>query len=118
MHKQRGVSLSGFLMWSVVLIFGLLLGFRIGPAYYEYITIKRLLQDMGSDSESQTGQRRDVESAWMKRTMIEDVKSVTGKDLSITKDADGVVISVDYTTCSHVVANLRACMDFSASSRK
>jgi hypothetical protein len=108
MHKQRGVSLSGFLMWSVVLIFGLLLGFRIGPAYYEYITIKRQLQDM----------RRDVESAWTKRTMIEDVKSVTGKDLSITKDADGVVISVDYTTCSHVVANLRACMDFSASSRK
>lgn len=117
MHKQRGVSLSGFLMWSIVLIFGLLLGFRIGPAYYEYVTIKRLLQEMGRDAETQSGQRRDVESAWMKRSMIEDVKSVTGKDLSITKDGDGVVISVDYTTCSHVVANLRACMDFSASSR-
>jgi hypothetical protein len=118
MRKQRGVSLSGFLMWSILLIFVLLLGFRIGPAYYEYIVIKRLLQDMGRDSETQTGQRRDVESAWTKRTMIEDVKSVTGKDLSITKDGDGVVISVEYTTCSHVVANLRACMDFSAASRK
>jgi hypothetical protein len=104
-------------MWSIILIFGLLLAFRIAPPYFEYITIKRHLQAIGQDAEVQSGQRRDVESAFMKRTMIEDVNSITSKDLIISKEADGVVISAEYTTCTHVVANLRACMDFAPSSR-
>jgi hypothetical protein len=105
-------------MWSVILFFGALLGFRIGPPYFEYLTIKRQLQAIGQDSEVQSGQRRDVESAFMKRTMIEDVKSIGPKDLIISKEADGVVISAEYTTCVHVLGNLRACMDFAPSSRK
>jgi hypothetical protein len=118
MHKQKGVTLSGFLMWSILLVFGALLGFRIGPPYFEYITIKRHLQAIAQDSEAQSGQRRDVESAFTKRVMIEDVESITARDLIISKEADGVVISAQYTTCRHVVANLSACMDFAPSSKK
>ena len=33
MRKQRGISLSGFLMWTILLFFGLLLAFKIGPPY-------------------------------------------------------------------------------------
>lgn len=117
MHRQTGVSLSGFLLWAIVICFALLLGFKIGPPYFEYITIKKQLQAMGRDSEVQSGQRRDVESAFLKRSMIEDIKSITPKDLIISKEADGVVISAEYTTCVQVVGNLRACMDFAPSSR-
>jgi len=118
MHRQKGISLSGFLLWAIVICFALLLGFRIGPPYFEYLTIKRQLQAISKDSEAQSGQRRDVESAFMKRTMIEDIKSITGKDLVIEKTGDGIVISAEYTNCVHVVANLRACMDFAPSSGK
>ena len=118
MHKQKGVSLSGFLLWAIVICFALLLGFKIGPPYFEYLTIKRQLQAVSQDSEAQSGQRRDVENAFMKRTMIEDIKSISGKDLVIEKVGDGIVISAEYTNCVQVVANLRACMDFAPSSRK
>lgn len=118
MHKQKGVSLSGFMLWSIVLIFALLLGFKIGPAYFEYLTIQKQFKAIANDSEARSGQRRDVESAFMKRTMIEDIKSITAKDLVITKEGDGIVVSAEYSTCAHVVANLRACMDFSPSSAK
>jgi hypothetical protein len=116
MHSQKGVTLSGFLLWAIVVSFALLLGFRIGPPYFEYITIKRQLQAVAKEPEVQTGQRAAVETAFMKRTMIEDIKSITGKDLVISKEGDGVVISAEYTRCEHVVANLRACMDFAPSS--
>ena len=66
----------------------------------------------------QSGTRRDVENAFLKRTMIEDIKSITGKDLVIEKSGDGIVISDEYTNCVHVVANLRACMDFAPSYKK
>lgn len=118
MNSQRGISLSGFLLWCIVISFALLLGFKIGPPYFEYITIKRQLQAIGKDSEVQSGQRRDIESAFLKRSIIEDMKSVSPKDLIIEKTGDGVVISAEYTNCVHVVGNLRACMDFAPSSRR
>ena len=118
MHREKGVSMSGFLVWSIVICTALLLGFKIGPPYFEYLTIKKQFQAITKDSEAQSGARRDVENAFMKRTMIEDIKSISSKDLVIEKTGDGLVISAEYTNCVHVVANLRACMDFAPSSQK
>jgi hypothetical protein len=118
MHRQKGVSLSGFLLWSIVLIFAALLSFKIGPPYFEYMKVKQQLQALVQDSEVQSGLRRDVENAFSKRATIEDISVVTPKDLIIAKEGDGIVVSVDYSTCVPVVANLKACMDFSASSRR
>lgn len=118
MHRQKGVSLSGFMLWSIVLIFAALLSFKIGPPYLEYTKIKQQLQALVQDPEVQSGQRRDVENAFSKRATIEDITAVSPKDLVITKEGDGIVVSVDYSTCVPVVSNLKACMDFSASSRR
>lgn len=116
MHRQKGVSMSGFLLWSIVLIFALLLSFKIGPPYFEYMTIKKQLKEIANDSEARSGQRRDVENAFTKRSMIEDMKSITAKDLVIAKEGDGIVVSAEYSTCVPIVANLRACMDFAPTS--
>ena len=118
MYRQRGVTLSGFIMLAVVGIFAALLGFKIGPAYMEYFTIKKQLQAIGNDPAARSGQRRDVEDAFAKRATIEDMPSVNAKDLVVTKEADGIVISVEYSTCRPVVANIRACMDFNPTSRR
>ena len=118
MRRQKGVTLSGFIMVAVVFIFIALLGFRIGPPYVEYFTIKKQLQAIGADPAMRSGNRREIEDAFMKRSMIEDMTSITPKDLVISKEGDGVVISVEYTVCRPVVSNLRACMDFVASSKR
>jgi hypothetical protein len=115
-HKQKGISMSGFLLWSIVICFALLLAFKIGPPYFEYYTIKKQLQAITKDSEVRT--RREVEDAFVKRGMIENIKSVSAKDLVITKDGDGIILSAEYTNCVHIVANLRACMDFEPNSKK
>ncbi len=118
MHSQRGVSLSGFLLWSIVLCFAALLGFKVGPPYFEFMKIQKQLQAVSQDSEAQSGQRRDVESAFLKRATIEDITAITPKDIVIAKESSGIVLSADYSTCVPIVANLKACMDFSASSHK
>ena len=110
--------MSGFLMWAVVLIFAALLGFKIGPPYVEYLTIKKQLQGIANDPVARSGQRREIEDAFMKRSMIEDISSINAKDLVITKEGDGVVISAEYSTCRHVVGNLKACMDFAPTSKR
>ena len=117
MHKQKGVTLSGFLLWAIVICAALLLGFKIGPPYFEYLTIKKQFQAIVKDSEARSGTRRDVENAFLKRTMVENIKSIEAKDLVITKEGDGILITAEYTTCVHVAGNLRACMDFAPSSK-
>jgi hypothetical protein len=118
MRRQEGITLSGFMLWAIVFIFAALLGLKIGPPYFEYLTIQKQLQAISKDAAASSGQRRDVEDAFSKRSMIESISSITAKDLTIAAGRDGVVISAEYTTCVNVVANLRACMDFAPSSAK
>jgi Domain of unknown function (DUF4845) len=118
MHRQKGVSLSGFLLWSIVLIFVALLGFKIGPPYFEYMKVKKQLQAVADDSEARSGQRRDVENAFTKRAMVEDITAITPKDITISKEGDGIVLGAEWSTCVPIVANLKACMDFIVSTRR
>ncbi|HKU70500.1 MAG TPA: DUF4845 domain-containing protein [Burkholderiales bacterium] len=118
MHRQRGLSLSGFVLWSIAVIFAGALALKIGPAYFEYATINKQLKATVADPGTRGGARKDVENAFMNRQMVSDIKSINYKDLVITKEGDGYSLSVDYTVCVPIVSNLRACMDFSASSNK
>jgi hypothetical protein len=105
-------------MWSIVFIFFGYLGVKIGPAYFEYATLNKQLKAVVNDPGTRGGARKDVENAFMNRQLVSDIKSVTYKDLVITKEGDGYSLSVDYTVCVPLISNVRACMDFSASSNK
>jgi hypothetical protein len=106
------------MLWSMVLIFVLLLAFKIGPPYFEFYNINKQLKATVADPSTRGGNRRDVENSFMNRQMVADIKSIGYKDLVITKEGDGYSLSVDYTVCVPVVSNIRACMDFNASSDK
>lgn len=119
MRKQAGITLSGFIMWSIIAVLLAVLGFKIGPPYMEYFTIKKQLQAIAADPNIRSsGQRREVEDAFMKRSMIEDMSSLSPKDLVVTKEADGILISAEYTICKPIAYNLRACMDFAPTSKR
>ena len=84
--------------------------YAIAEGEANLVKIQKQLQAVGADPEARSGLRRDVENAFMKRTMVEDSTSITPKDLTITKEGDGFVVSAEYTTCVPVVANLRAAL--------
>jgi hypothetical protein len=118
MRGQRGVTLSGFLLWSVVLVFAALLLFKIGPPYVEFLTIQSNLKAVANDPEGRSGVRRVVEDLFDRRSAIENISSVKARDIIITKEGDGVVLSFEYTVCVPIVFNIRACMDYHATSAK
>ena len=118
MRKQKGAALSGLLFWSVVLVFVLLLGFKIGPAYFEYFAIRQQLRAIADDPAMRAGLRREIESSFYNRTVIENIKAITPQDLDIAKDGDGVVISAAYSVRVPLFGNISACMDFAPTSAK
>lgn len=118
MRKQKGVALSGLLFWSVVLIFVLLLGFKIGPSYFEYFSIRQQFRAIANDPAMRAGHRKEIETSFYNRAVIENIKAVTVQDLEIVKDGDEVVISAAYSVRVPLFGNISACMDFSPSSAK
>lgn len=118
MKKQQGLTLSGFLLWAVVGIAVLLIGFKVGPAYFEYAVIQKQLRAIATDPAMRSGERTMIVDAFDRRATVENITSVAGRDLEITKDADGVVISAQYTTRVPLFGNASACLDFNPTSAK
>ena len=54
-HGQKGLSLSGFLMWAVLFIIVALIAFKVGPPYMEFLTIQAQLKAIANDPEGATG---------------------------------------------------------------
>lgn len=118
MRKQKGVSLLGFIVWAAIVLFALLLGFKIGPAYVEYVTIKSQFKAIANDPAMVGGGKREVEGAFVRRATMEDIRSIGPGDLNIVREGDRLVISADYSVRVPLFGNISACMDFSPSTEK
>ena len=114
-NRQLGVSLIGLIVGAVILIFVLLLGMKTLPPYLEFYTAKKLITQIAN--EQRGGSVNDIKKAWQLKTAVEDVPSVTDRDLEITKDGGEVVLSFAYRKEVPLFANVGVYMDFAASSK-
>jgi len=114
-NRQLGVSLMGLIVGAVILIFALLLGMKTLPPWLEYFTAKKHITQIAQEQRS--GTVGDVRKAWQLKTAVEDVPSVSDKDLEITKDGGEIVISFAYRKEVPLFANVGVYMDFAASSK-
>ena len=90
----RGVTLFGLLFWAIVIgFFGYLL-VRTLPTVNEYLTIQRAVNKIAQSNPATVAEarqafdrQRDIEYA---------IGSISGKDLTVTKENDRVVIGFAY----------------------
>jgi hypothetical protein len=117
MRAQKGLTLSGFLIWAIVVIAALLLGFKLFPPYYEYYSIQRTLNVITGDDPLRSLTKRDVESAFVRRATIENITAIGPDDLVINREGGGWVIEAQYSVKVPLFANLSACMEFAVLSQ-
>ena len=117
MRKQRGVSLSGLIIVLAVLGVGGVLGAKLMPAYIEYFAVKKMLASMEQAGDLK-GSVRDIRRGFDTRNAIEDVKSVKGEDLEVTKEGGETVVSVAWSVKVPMLNNVSACIDFSVTTAK
>jgi competence protein ComGC len=110
---QQGLSLIGVLFIGLIVVVLLLLGAKLVPAIVEYIAIERAVQKVKNEGQT-VGQIRD---AFTRYATIDDIKSISARDLDITKEGDRVVISYAYTYSIPVMDNVRIVIDFSGTTR-
>jgi uncharacterized protein DUF4845 len=110
---QRGLSLIGLIFVGAIVAALMLIGFKIVPAINEYLAVDRAVQKIRSEATTV----RELRTAFDRHAQIDDIKSISGKDLDITKDGDRIVISYAYDYSVPLLDNVRLVIDFSGSTR-
>lgn len=95
--KQRGISFIGLLfVGSILAMTGVVIAQAV-PTYIEYLSIEKAVQ------RASAGQSvAEVRSIFDKATEIDTIKSITGKELEVTKEGDKVVVAFAYEREIHL----------------
>ena len=115
--KQRGVTVVGMVFIAAGIVFFAIMGLKLVPAYIEYATIQNHLREMARAPDTRGASAPELMAAFNRRAQIDDISSVNGRDLEITREGADVVLSVAYGTRIKLVGNLSACIDFEATSQ-
>jgi len=110
---QRGLSLVSLIFVGVIVVILLTIGMKIVPALSEYLAVERAVQKVASEGQTVA----DIRHAFDRYATVDDIKSITGKDLDITKDGERIVVSYSYSYSVPVLDNVRIVIDFSGSNR-
>lgn len=93
-RRQRGLSLIGLLVVGALIVFGALLAMKVVPSALEYNAIRSAVTKVASAGGTTV---RDYQVAFDRYAAVDDITSITGKDLVIEKRQDGqTVISFQY----------------------
>ena len=114
-NRQLGLSLVGLIVGAFVLIIVALLGMKTLPPYLEFFTAKKLITQIAN--EQRGGSVPEIRRAWQLKTAIENVESISDRDLEITKESGEVVISFAYRKDIPLFGNVGVFLDFRANSK-
>lgn len=91
---QRGVAFMGMLsnlLLLAVLAYAVVIGIQVVPMVLEFKEVERAAQ------RATAGQSVvEVQTLFDRSVEINNIKSITGKDIEVTKDADKVIVAFAY----------------------
>lgn len=92
-RDQRGLSLIGLLLAAVVIVFVALVAMRVVPSALEYRAIVSAINKIGTSGATNP---REVQVAFDRFAAVDDIKSISGRDLIIEKADGATVVSFAY----------------------
>ena len=114
--SQRGVTLSGLIFWGIIVALIAVTGMKVGPDVIEYYKIKKTIAAIAQDSK--LGSVTEVQNAFDRYANIDQISSINGKDLTVSKEGTGYVISVSYERRIKMFGPVSVVLDFEASTAK
>ena len=108
-RRQAGLGLLSLLFVGLIIVALLIIGAKLVPAITEYLAIEKAVKQIRLDASTVP----ELRKAFDRYAQIDDIKSITGKDLDITKESDKVVISYAYSYQIPIADNVRLVIDFS-----
>ena len=96
-QQQRGISFIGLLFVGAVVAFGGIVMAQVVPTLIEYQAINKAANKAAAGSTVP-----EVRALFDKAGTIDDISSISGKDLDVSKEGDKIVVAFAYTREIHL----------------
>ena len=103
-RKQSGLSMLWFLFVVVVVLVVTVVGFRVLPAYIEYFSVQKALQQSLQEVKDLNA-TTELRRSFQKRADAGYIESVEGRDIDVKKVGNDYVASIAWTRKLHLVGN-------------
>lgn len=114
MTNQRGVALSGLLIWGVIIAAVAMLGVKVVPEVIEYYKIRK---DVISTAKDATGKTvAEIRVAYSKYAEVDHIQTVVPADLDISKEGNEVVVAFSYEKRIPLFSNVSLLIEFNGTS--
>jgi hypothetical protein len=90
-QQQQGLTFFGLIIVGILLAYTGVILAQVAPTYIEYIAVQKAVDKAAAGSTV-----AEVRSIFDKAAQIDDIHSVSGKDLVVGKEGDRVVVSYAY----------------------
>ena len=115
MKHQRGFTLSSLIVWGFVLFFAAVLGVKVVPDVVDYYKIKKNVAATALKAEGKTVP--EIRADFDKFADIDQISTIQGADLDISKEGGSVVVAFAYEKRIHLFYNVSLMLDFQGESR-
>jgi hypothetical protein len=95
--RQRGMSFLGLIFVAGTLAAVGVIAAQVFPTFIEYKAI-----DKAAHKAAQGSSVVEVRNLFDKQTAIDDIKSVSGKDIEVTKEGEKIVVAFSYQREIHL----------------
>ena len=96
--RQRGISFLGLLFVGVVLAVLGVVGAQVFPTFVEYQAVAKAANKAAGGSTV-----AEVRTIFDKAANVDNINSIKGSDLDVTKDGDKIVVAYAYEREIHLV---------------
>jgi hypothetical protein len=97
--RQRGISFIGLVFVASILAMAGVVAAQVFPTAIEFLAIQKAAQKAATEGQTPA----EIRSIFDKASQIDDIKSITSKDLDIGKQGDKVVVAFSYEREIHLV---------------
>lgn len=91
--RQRGLTFIGVIFVGLIAVAAFAIGGQSVPIFLEYVAIKKAANKAARDGSTVP----EVRAAFDRAAAIDNISSVAGKDLEVTKVNDKVVVKFSYS---------------------
>ncbi len=110
--RQRGVSMLGILMICVVIVIVAIGAMKVIPTYIEFRGIKAAALQARDGGKTVL----EIQKAFDRAANINDITTISGKDLEITKEGANIIVGFKYDKKVHLFHNVSLLIEYAGSS--
>ena len=111
-RQQRGLTFLSLVVVGTLLALAGLVAAQVFPTYLEYVAVQKAVKKAAAGATV-----AEVRSIFDKAAAIDDIRTITGKDLIVGKAGDLVVVSFDYVREIHLAGPAWLTMKYQGSSQ-